>query len=96
MNYKVYLTETFQKSMKILKKKYRRVKDDIAGTIQAIEEDPTNGDSIPGWNKELWKVRTASSDVKKGKRGGFRLIFLLFFQQFVINLRAKSKLDSKI
>jgi mRNA-degrading endonuclease RelE of RelBE toxin-antitoxin system len=41
MNYKVYLTETFQKSMKILKKKYRRVKDDIAGTIQAIEEDPT-------------------------------------------------------
>ena len=34
MNYKVYLTETFQKSMKILKKKYRRVKDDIAGTIQ--------------------------------------------------------------
>ena len=38
MNYKVYLTETFQKSMKILKKKYRRVKDDIAGTIQAILE----------------------------------------------------------
>jgi hypothetical protein len=38
MNYKVYLTETFQKSIKILKKKYRRVKDDIAGTIQAIEK----------------------------------------------------------
>ena len=76
MNYKVYLTETFQKSMKILKKKYRRVKDDIAGTIQAIEEDPTIGDSIPGWNKEIWKVRTASSDVKKGKRGGFRSIYL--------------------
>ena len=30
MNYKVYLTETFQKSMKILKKKYRRVKHDIS------------------------------------------------------------------
>ena len=76
MNYKVYLTETFQKSMKILKKKYRRVKDDIAGTIQAIEEDPTIGDPIPGWNKEIWKVRTASSDVKKGTRGGFRSIYL--------------------
>ena len=76
MNYKAYLTETFQKSMKILKKKYRRVKDDIAGTIQAIEEDPTIGDPISGWNKEIWKVRTASSDVKKGKRGGFRSIYL--------------------
>ena len=76
MSYKVYLTETFQKSMKILKKKYRRVKDDIAGTIQVIEEDPTIGDPIPGWSKEIWKVRTASSDVKKGTRGGFRSIYL--------------------
>ena len=47
MNYKVYLTETFQKSMKILKKKYRRVKDDIAGTIHVIEEDPTIGGPDP-------------------------------------------------
>jgi len=43
--------------MKILKKKYRRVKDDIADTIQAIEEEPTIGDPIPGWNKEIWKIR---------------------------------------
>ena len=76
MNYKVYLTETFQKSVKILKKKYRRVKADIAGTIHVIEEDPTIGDPIPGWNKEIWKARTASSDVKKGARGGFRSIYL--------------------
>ncbi len=41
-----------------------------------MEEDPTIGDPIPGWNKEIWKVRTASSDVKKGKRGGFRSIYL--------------------
>ena len=31
---------------------------------------------IPGWNKEIWKIRTASSDVRKGKRGGFRLVYL--------------------
>ncbi|MBC2695526.1 MAG: hypothetical protein HF982_09700 [Desulfobacteraceae bacterium] len=71
MNYKVYLTETFQKSMKILKKEYRMVKDDIAGTIQAIEEEPTIGDPIPGWNKEIWKVGTASSDVKERGRNNF-------------------------
>ena len=76
MSYEIYLTETFQKSVKVLKKKYRKVKDDMAGTIEALEEDPTIGDPISGWNKEIWKVRTASSDVKKGKRGGFRLIYL--------------------
>ena len=76
MSYEIYLTETFQKSVKVLKKKYRKVKDDMAGTIEALEEDPTIGDPISGWNKEIWKVRAASSDVKKGKRGGFRLIYL--------------------
>lgn len=76
MSYEIYLTETFQKSVKVLKKKYRKVKDDMAGAIEALEEDPTIGNPISGWNKEIWKVRTASSDVKKGKRGGFRLIYL--------------------
>ena len=76
MSYEAHLSETFQKSVKILKKKFRRVKDDLSSIIQVLEEDPTVGDPIPGWNKEIWKVRAASSDVKKGKRGGFRLIYL--------------------
>jgi len=76
MTYDVYLTETFQKSIKALKKKHRHVKQDLLETIEALEKDPTIGDPIPGWNKEIWKVRVASSDVKKGKRGGFRVIYL--------------------
>ena len=76
MNYEVRLTKTFQKSLKFLKKKHPRVKDDLLSTIQALEEDPTIGDPIPGWKKEIWKIRTASSDVKKGKRGGFRSVYL--------------------
>ena len=76
MSYEVYLTETFQKSIKFLKKKYRHVKEDILDKIGELEKDPATGDPIPGWNKEIWKVRVASSDIKKGKRGGFRLIYL--------------------
>ena len=75
MTYDVHLTETFQKSIKALKKKYPHVKDDLIGQIKALEKDPSAGDPIPGWNKEVWKVRIASSDVKKGKRGGYRLIY---------------------
>ena len=76
MNYDVYLTETFQKSIKVLKKKYRHVKEDLVRKIRVLEKNSTIGDSIPGWNEEIWKLRVASSDVKKGKRGGFRLIYL--------------------
>jgi len=75
MTYDVHLSETFQKSIKSLKKKYPHVKDDLFSQIRALEENPAGGDPIPGWNKELWKVRAASSDVKKGKRGGYRLIY---------------------
>lgn len=75
MSYDVQLTETFQKSIKALKKKYPHVKDDLLSQINVLEEDSSSGDPIPGWNKEIWKVRIASSDVKKGKRGGYRLIY---------------------
>jgi mRNA-degrading endonuclease RelE of RelBE toxin-antitoxin system len=75
MTYDVHLADTFQKSIKALKKKYPHVKDDLLRQIKTLEEDPSAGDPIPGWNKEVWKVRVASSDVKKGKRGGYRLIY---------------------
>ena len=53
MNYEVRFTKTFQKSLKTLKKKHPRVKDDLLSTIQALEEDPTIGDPIPGWKNEI-------------------------------------------
>jgi mRNA-degrading endonuclease RelE of RelBE toxin-antitoxin system len=75
MIYDVQLTETFQKSIKALKKKFPHAKNDLFGQIKTLETDPSIGDAIPGWNNEIWKVRVASSDVKKGKRGGYRLIY---------------------
>jgi len=88
MSYEAYLAETFQRCIKILKKKYRKVKDDLENVIKRLEEDPGIGDSIPGWNKEIWKIRVASSDIKKGKRSGFRLIYLWKAGEFKVYLLA--------
>jgi len=76
MSYDVYLTETFQHCLKTLKKKYRNIKDDTIEIVRKLEDDPTIGDQIPGLNKEVWKIRVASSDMKRGKVGGFRMIYL--------------------
>lgn len=76
MSYDVYLTESFQNSLKSLKKKYRRIKDDIVEIIRNLENDPSIGEPIPGWNSEIWKIRAASSDMKRGKSGGYRIIYL--------------------
>jgi len=76
MTYNIQITETFQRSVKALRKKFPHIKDDLLDEIKVLEQNPSAGDPIPGWNKEVWKVRVASSDVKKGKRGGYRLIYL--------------------
>jgi mRNA-degrading endonuclease RelE of RelBE toxin-antitoxin system len=65
MTYDIHLADTFQKSIKTLKKKYPHVEDDLLGQVKALEEHPSAGDPIPGWNNEVWKVRVASSDVKR-------------------------------
>ena len=91
MKYKVYLTETFQRNIKFLSKKYRNVKKDLVETIREIEKDPTIGDPIPGWKSEVWKVRAGSSDVRRGKRGGFRLIYLWKEEEAVYMLAAYFK-----
>ena len=88
MNYEVYLAETFQKCVKILKKKYRRIKEDLVGMIQILKKNPRIGDPVPGWNKKIWKIRTGSSDIKKGKRGGFRVIYLWKAREFKVYLLA--------
>jgi len=88
MSYEAYLSETFQKCIKILKKKYRRLKDDLYDAIHRLEGDPSIGDAIPGWKKEIWKIRVASSDIKKGKRSGFRLIYLWKERDFRVYLLA--------
>ncbi len=75
MTYEVLLTKTFQDSLKMLKKKYPSAKDDLFKTIHNLENDPTIGVAIQGWDSKVWKVRTASSDAKRGKSGGFRTIY---------------------
>ncbi len=88
MSYDVYLTETFRKTIKVLKKKYRHIKNDISFGIKELEKDPSIGDAIPEWNNEIWKIRVASSDMKKGKRGGFRIIYFWKSDDMTIYLLA--------
>ncbi len=75
MKYDVLLTKTFQKSLKVLKKKYPSAKNDLREMIIQLENNPRKGVAIQGWDSKIWKIRTASTDTKKGKSGGFRTIY---------------------
>jgi mRNA-degrading endonuclease RelE of RelBE toxin-antitoxin system len=75
MTYEIYLTQSFQRCIKHLKKKFPRIKDDFSTLFQSLQEDPQIGDPIPGWNRKVWKIRISSRDLKRGKSGAFRLIY---------------------
>ena len=61
---------TFEDAVKHLEKKYPHVRADI----QTAASKRADIRAIPGFHNNLFKLRVASSDMKRGKSGGFRLI----------------------
>lgn len=76
MNCRIVLTKSFKRSVKDLEKHYPRIKKDLTAAIEEIESKPEAGDVIPGSNG-CRKLRVINSDSQRGKRGGYRLIYLL-------------------
>ncbi|MFA6528972.1 MAG: type II toxin-antitoxin system RelE/ParE family toxin [Candidatus Gracilibacteria bacterium] len=64
---KIFFSEHFKKQLKKLKKKYPHVKDDFLNIIESFN---TNNEISIG--RSIYKIRIASTDMQKGKSGGFR------------------------
>jgi len=77
MNYQIETIPPFEKAVKRLAKKYRRIKQDLQVLVGILSENPFAGVAIPGFAHQIWKVRLASSDIRAGKRGGYRVIYAI-------------------
>jgi mRNA-degrading endonuclease RelE of RelBE toxin-antitoxin system len=73
----VIFAEAFLNDLKHLKKKYRHVLDDVDLLVERLRIGETPGDQIPNVGYNTYKVRLKSSDLTKGKSGGFRVIYYL-------------------
>ncbi len=62
-----------ERDLKSLTKKYPHVLDDLTPTFQQLESDPHLGEAMAGFGA-FRKIRVRSSDMQRGKRGGFRVI----------------------
>lgn len=52
------------------------------------------GDAVSGFNNKLYKVRIPSFDQKKGKNGGFRVVYYIILdakEVILLTIYAKSK-----
>jgi mRNA-degrading endonuclease RelE of RelBE toxin-antitoxin system len=75
MSYSVRTIPTFDKAVKQLRKKYRRIGEDLRRVAGILADDPFAGTAIPGFSHRVWKIRLASVDMRSGKRGGYRVIY---------------------
>lgn len=66
---------TFNRNLRALAKKYRRIWNDVQPVIEQLEQGKLPGDQIPEVGYAVFKLRIRNSDAQKGKSGGYRLIY---------------------
>lgn len=76
MKYQVEYSAVFKRRIKKLSTKYPRIKQDLSNLIDQLEQGTFQGDKLQDYPAEVYKVRVGSIDQKKGKRGGFRVVYI--------------------
>lgn len=87
----VRLTIEFKRNLRQLAKKFRHIKSDLEPLLVQLEAGETPGDRIPGVRYIVYKVRVQNSDIGKGKRSGYRLLYYLKFDNLTILLTIYAK-----
>lgn len=91
--YTFYAT-TFQRDVRKLSKKYWDINKDYLPLLDALEAGHLMGAVIPGFFQPIYKARVLSADQKRGKRGGFRMIYYVVINHqaiYLLTMYAKAK-----
>jgi mRNA-degrading endonuclease RelE of RelBE toxin-antitoxin system len=76
MPYEIVFGPTFKENVRRLEKRFPHVKADVGAGIRVLQDTPRAGAAIPGGHG-VRKLRLLSSDLRTGKRGGYRLIYFV-------------------
>jgi mRNA-degrading endonuclease RelE of RelBE toxin-antitoxin system len=71
MSYKLIITPAFERDAKSLLKKYKSLKNDLAGLFESLENEPLQGKPL---GKDCFNIRLAVTSKGKGKSSGVRVI----------------------
>ena len=65
----------FRRDLKELTKKHHQVREDVEAFVERLRRGETPGDQIRRVGYTVYKARIASSNIQRGKSGGYRLIY---------------------
>ena len=89
----IYLPE-FYRSARKLQKRYPHILPDIDILSDQLERGESPGDRIQGLAPyRVYKVRVRNSDARRGKSGGYRVIYYLETEEQTVILTIYSKTD---
>ncbi|MCY7276923.1 MAG: type II toxin-antitoxin system RelE/ParE family toxin [Phormidesmis sp. CAN_BIN44] len=89
----VLVAAEFQNQIRELVKRYRQIRSDVQGLIEQLKAGEFPGDQISGAGYTVFKVRVKNSDIRKGKSGGYRIIYQVLSPTIVLLLFIYAKSD---
>ena len=89
----IVYSDAFKRQLKRLSRRYRRIRSDIQPIIEQLEAGETPGDQIQGRGYTVYKVRVRNSAAKRGKSGGYRIIYYLETEIDILLVTIYSKTD---
>jgi len=90
---RVETAPTFERDLKRLGRRYRRIRHDLEPLIRQLLTGETPGDRVQGVRTVVYKARLPNSDARRGKSGGYRVIYYLPADALTILLTIYSKTD---
>jgi mRNA-degrading endonuclease RelE of RelBE toxin-antitoxin system len=93
LSIRIEYTAEFKRNLRILAKKYRHIRSDVQPLIDHLEAGDFVGDKVSGSGYTIFKVRVKNSDIQKGKRSGYRVLYWLKTSRHVVLITIYSKLD---
>jgi mRNA-degrading endonuclease RelE of RelBE toxin-antitoxin system len=89
----VTFTPEFKRNLRALSRKYRHIREDVDPVVSDLQSGQLPGDQVTGTGYAIFKVRLPNRDVRKGKSGGYRLIYYLQTKADIILVTIYSKTE---
>ena len=83
----------FRKRTRRLRRRFPSIHIDLRPLIQALRNDERPGQLVPGIGYTVYKVRLPNRAARRGKSGGFRVIYYAQLSDRVTLLTIYSKTD---
>jgi mRNA-degrading endonuclease RelE of RelBE toxin-antitoxin system len=89
----VFVANEFKRLARNLEKRYRTLQSDLQPLIEQLQNGDFPGDQVTGAGYSGYKVRVKNSTIRKGKSGGYRVIYQILSPDAVVLLYLYSKSD---